>query len=88
MEAFELSPTVIKAVGIGRIGGIGARILSELGSNGQDCTWFDAGGGDFNHSEFDVRSSLSGGALAPGRGLVLRWGPIPVIRCRRCNGLR
>jgi hypothetical protein len=60
MEAFELSPTVIKAVGIGRIGGIGARILSELGSNGQDCTWFDAGGGDFNHSEFDVRSSLSG----------------------------
>ena len=63
MKAFELSCTVIKAVGIGRIGGIGARILSELGSNGQDCTWFDAGGGDFNHSEFDVRSSLSGAHL-------------------------
>ena len=48
MEALELSPTVIKAVGIGRIGGIGARIQVELGSNGQDCNWFDAGGGDFN----------------------------------------
>ena len=40
--------------------GIAMQIVADLGASGHDCTWFNAGDENFDHSKFDVRSSLSG----------------------------
>ena len=55
-----MESTRIKIVGMGSMGGIAMQMVADLDASGHDCTWFNAGDENFDHSKFDVRSSLSG----------------------------
>ncbi|GIR80593.1 MAG: hypothetical protein VXX59_03125 [Candidatus Thermoplasmatota archaeon] len=55
-----MESTRIKIVGMGSKGGIAMQMVADLDASGHDCTWFNAGDENFDHSKFDVRSSLSG----------------------------
>ena len=55
-----MESTRIKIVGMGSKGGITMQMVADLDASGHDCTWFNAGDENFDHSKFDVRSSLSG----------------------------
>ena len=49
-----MESTRIKIVGMGSKGGIAMKMVADLDASGHDCTWFNAGDENFDHSKFDL----------------------------------